>query len=403
MPSVLENIKKLQEERAVAWEKAKPLVDLLEKENRDFTAEERVNWDAINLELDSKNKRINDLRTVADTEAQVTAFRQQIEGTEDIPGTLATQLRSLFAKNSPINEIKQGFTGREFTRALAVGGATTGGNLVPATFLNDFIQPLRNFSSVLAAGARVITTTSGETMTIPRLSSPGAAAQYAEAATITGTDPAFDQVSWATYKFGEIIYASRELLQDSAVDIESLIGELLGQNIGILLGAQLATGTGSSAVMGLATAATVGITGGTGVAGIATWDNLIDLFYSVTAPYRVNGTWITSDSAISGLRKIKDTVGQYIWQPALTASTPDTILGKAVYTDPNFAAPAVNAKSLVFGDVSKYWVRIVNSLEIMRSDHAAFSSDQIAFRGILRAGGNLTDASAVKAFKGAAT
>jgi HK97 family phage major capsid protein len=405
MASVAENIKKLQEERAAAWEKAKPLVDLLEKENRDFTAEERQTWDALNAEMDERARRIDDLKRVQETDKAVDEFRRQLEGTEDVIGEIAKNLRGMFAKNPSLTEFELPISSREFTRALSAGTAAAGGNTIPSTFWTEFVQPLRNFSSILQAGARIITTASGETITIPRLASPGAAGAVAEGGSVisASTDPTFDQVALAVFKYGQYVTASRELVQDSGIDIEALIGDLIGQNIGILLGQKLITGTGTGEPTGLATAATVGVTGATGVVGAPSFDNLIDLFYSVTAPYRVNGKWIVADSAMSTLRKVKDGQQQYIWSPALTADTPDLLLGKPVFTDPNMAAPALNAKSVLFGDVSRYWVRIVNSLEIARSDHAAFSTDQTAFRGILRAGGVLTDASAVKAFKGGAS
>ena len=403
MASVLENIKKLQEERAAAWEKAKPLVDLLQTEGRDFTAEERTEFERINTDLDEYKRRIDDLQRVRETESQVAAFRKQIEGSEDIVAELASSLRSVLGKNPTSSALDLSFSSRDFMRALSAGTAGAGGNTIPSTFWTELVAPLRNFSSVLQAGAKIITTASGETITIPRLATPGAAAQYAEGGAISGTDPTFDQVSWPVFKLGEVILASRELVQDSAVDIESLIGDLIGQNIGILLGSKLIAGTGTSETTGLATAATVGKTGATGVAGVPSFDELIDLFYSVTAPYRVAGKWITSDLAMSGLRKIKDSNQQYIWSPAVTADAPDMLLGKPIFTDPYMATPALGAKSVLFGDVSRYWVRMVNSLELARSDHAAFTSDQIAFRGVLRAGGVLTDVSAVKAFKGAAS
>lgn len=404
MPSIIENIKTLQEERAAAWNKAKPLVDKITADNRGFTAEERSEFDKINADLDAYKDRIDTLQRARQQEDEVSAFRKQMEGTDDIVGTLESELRAVFGKNPSQREMQIGIKGKEFKRALSVGTLAAGGNTVPTTFWNEFILPLRNFSSVLQAGARVVTTSSGEPINIPRVLTPGAAAQVSEGTTIGGTDPTFDNFPWSVYKYGELILVSRELVQDSAIDIESLIGDLLGQNIGILLGAGLATGSGTGAPQGLLTATTVGATGATiGNGGAATFDDLINLYYSVIPAYRTNGKWITSDVALAGLRKLKDSYGQYIWSPSVQLDTPDTILGKPVYSDPNFTSPAVNGKSLVFGDISRYWVRVVNSLEIARSDQFAFGTDQIAFRGILRAGGVLTDVSAVKAFKGAAS
>ena len=82
----------------------------------------------------------------------------------------------------------------------------------------------------------------------------------------------------------------------------------------------------------------------------------------------------------------------------------DTILGKPVYTDPGVAAVAVTAKSVLFGDLSQYCIRLVNGIRFERSDDYAFNTDLVTFRALLRADGALVDLTgAVKAFVGAAT
>jgi HK97 family phage major capsid protein len=142
------------------------------------------------------------------------------------------------------------------------------------------------------------------------------------------------------------------------------------------------------------------------VTGAFTADNLIDLFYSVIAPYRASSSayWVTKDSSLASIRKLKDTTNQYIWQPSLQAGAPDLLLGKALVTDPNVAAPAVNAKSVIFGDMSQYFVRMAGGVRFERSDDFAFNTDLVTFRCLLRADAALVDLTgAVKVFVGAAT
>jgi HK97 family phage major capsid protein len=258
------------------------------------------------------------------------------------------------------------------------------------------VRPLRDLSSLLQAGSRVVVTASGETIPIPRLASPGAAASATEGAAATGTDPTFDQVSWGAYELAQPIITSRRLVEDSAIDIEGLIGSLIGENIGVLLGQRLATGTGTGQTLGLANAATVGVTG----AGTApTFDELIDLETSVPAPYRTLSSWVVADTALATLRKEKDANGHYLWQPAVTLGQPDLIHGRPVYPDANMTV-GNSAVSVLYGDFSRFWVRVVNNLRIERSDHIKFLERQIAFLGVMRADAVLTDLSAIKSFKG---
>jgi HK97 family phage major capsid protein len=109
---------------------------------------------------------------------------------------------------------------------------------------------------------------------------------------------------------------------------------------------------------------------------------------------------LAKDSTLATARKLKDTTNQYLWAPGL-AGAGDTILGKPVVTDPNVAAVALSAKSLAFGDLSAYHVRLAGGIRFERSDDFAFQSDLVTFRCIVRGDGILVDQSgAVKHFVG---
>jgi HK97 family phage major capsid protein len=176
-----------------------------------------------------------------------------------------------------------------------------------------------------------------------------------------------------------------------------------GRAVGNAYGVHAITGSGTAQPSGLVTGATLGVTGGAGVVGVPTADDLISLFYSVIAPYRNSPScgWLMKDATLGTIRKFKTTTNDYIWQPSYQVGAPDTILGKPVNTDPNVAATALSAKSVVFGDVSQYFVRMVDSIRFERSDDFAFSSDLVTFRCILRADSALIDTTgAVKYFIG---
>ena len=56
------------------------------------------------------------------------------------------------------------------------------------------------------------------------------------------------------------------------------------------------------------------------------------MFYSLKAPYRKSAVFLMNDASVKALRKLKDSNGQYLWQPSLTVATPDTLMGRPVYT-----------------------------------------------------------------------
>ena len=373
-------------QRMRLWETdAKPLIDAAG--TRDLDASDQAKMANVEDALRGFDQRIGLLRGQIEAEES----RAQVEAPGATSSSIAEQIRSVLVEKSA-SHIDLEF-GAEQARALGTGTASDGaGNTIPATFWGEFVQPLRNFASVLQAGARVVVTASGEAITIPRLKTFGAAVKaIAPNTVIGGTDPTFEQVSWTTGKYGQVVSLPRELGEDSAIDIEALVADLIGQNIGLSLGGDLSTG--------LATAATAAVTG-TVTGGVPSVDELIDLQHSVLQPYRPNAAWLANDTAIAGVRKLKDTTGQYIWQPSVQVGVPDLLLGKPIFGDAFLDAPGTGGKKpFLYGDISRFWVRMVNSLRLERSEHAAFTADQIVFKGTLRAGGVLTDANAVKAFQ----
>jgi HK97 family phage major capsid protein len=259
-------------------------------------------------------------------------------------------------------------------------------------------------SGVLAAGPTVLRTATGEQLQIPKTTAHSASAGIvAEAGTLTANDPTFGQVSLDAYKYGFLLQVSHELANDTGVDLLGYLAMQAGRALGNGFGAHLVTGDGSSKPNGVLTASTLGKTGSASVAGAPNGDDLIDLFYSVIAPYRQSNScgWMMRDATVAAIRKLKDSTGQYLWQPGLQEGAPDRILGKPVYTDPNVPAVALGAKSILFGDFSTYFVREVESLRFERSDDFAFNTDLITYRAILRGDGDQVDTTgAIKYFIG---
>jgi HK97 family phage major capsid protein len=107
--------------------------------------------------------------------------------------------------------------------------------------------------------------------------------------------------------------------------------------------------------------------------------------------------------AIAAVRKLKDTAGNYVFSPALSADKRDLVLGYEVYENPAMANPGTSAKSVIFGHLPSYYVRQVGGLRLDRSDDFAFQNDLITFRATMRVDGNLIQTSHVKYFAGGAS
>lgn len=399
-------IKQLKEQRANAWEQAKELLDGAAAESRDLSAEENATFERINADLDVLDKRAKDLeeaeqrnRDMAETFDRI-AKRAPERPTPDAQDR-AAELRAMLRGEGP-----RGVVVMPESRDLVKSSATAAGDVVPTSFYGRLWEHMIEVSGVLQAGPTVLNTTSGETIEVPVTTAHSSAALIAEAATLTESDPAVAKRSLGAFKYGMSLQLSSELAADTGVDLEGYLARQAGRAVGNAFGVDLVTGNASSKPSGIVQTASTGVTGGTTVAGAFTADNLIDLYYSVIAPYRNSPScgWMMRDATIGAARKLKGSDNNYLWQPGLQVGSPDTLLGKPVHSDPNVAAVATSAKSVIFGDFAAYFVRIAGGVRFERSDDFAFQNDLITYRCVLRGDGILADQTgALKVFVGAAT
>lgn len=400
-----DHLKTLLEKRANVWNSAQELLERAENDGkRDFTAEEEVTYDRHMEEiqkLDSRSKQYEEAEgRTRDFEASV----REIPKGDSTKSEDSNRLLEYFRGQGPrgIDVRTSGVNGISF-RDLSKLTAGAGGNTVETGFVAKLYEHMIESSGILQAGPTVLRTSTGEALQIPKTTSYSSAAIIAEAGTITESDPVFGQLTLDAYKYGFGVQVSHELINDTSVDLLGFLARQSGRAVGNAFGAHAITGDGSAKPNGLVTAASAGVTGGAGVAGAFTADNLIDLQFSVIAPYRNSSSaaWLVRDATLGAIRKLKDTNGQYLWQPSLQVGVPDVLLGKPVYTDPNVAAVALGAKSVVFGDISAYYVRLVENIRFERSDDFAFMNDLVTFRCLMRADGDLVDTTgAVKVFTG---
>jgi len=403
-------INQLTETRQRVWNETKALLDTAAEAKRDLTAEEEQTYQRLSNELTETRARIDSIleieaenRAAEEALAEIGANRS---GGEPDENDLGVQLRSFLRGERSGVEISAEAMKAPWKRALQKGTASEGGNTVATSFHDHLVEHLVESSGLLQLGPTVLNTTSGEMIEVPVTTSHGAAAAVAEEASITGTDPAFAKRTLGAFKFGQLVTVSKELVDDTAVDLEGYIARIAGRNCGLALGGKLITGAGTTEPTGVLTTATAGKTGAAGAAGVFEADDLIDLFFSVIAPYRNSPSagWLVKDATLGAIRKLKDDADRYLFEPAATFGAPDTLLGKQIKTDPTMPAVAATAKSVAFGDWSAYFVRLAGGVRFERSDHFAFGSDQITFRAIVRGDGLLADQTgAIKTFTGGAT
>lgn len=267
---------------------------------------------------------------------------------------------------------------REHNNALQVGTDSEGGYIVPEEFETRIYEILQTLDPVRAA-ANVITTSSPRN--IPVEASTGSFGYVLEEGTYGLSDPAFGQVVLGSHKSGGIIKVSEELLQDSFFDVPSYLVGLAARRYNTSEETAFCTGNGTSAPEGLFTdTAGTNTTGAVSATAAITGDNLIDVFHSLPRSYRGNASWVVSDALVKLVRKLVDSNGQYIWQPGLQAGQPDRILNRPVLISEGATVPAVDAKSIVFGDLQFYTIADRLGMTMQRLNELYAASGQIGFK-----------------------
>jgi HK97 family phage major capsid protein len=109
---------------------------------------------------------------------------------------------------------------------------------------------------------------------------------------------------------------------------------------------------------------------------------------------------MASPTTIASIRKIKDTTGQYLFQPSLALGTPDTLMGRPLIENPAMAS-GTSAKSILAGDFDAYRVRVAGGLNVAQSADYQFNLGLINYRFQIRVDGDIMDSSAIKHYVGA--
>jgi HK97 family phage major capsid protein len=391
----MEYLKQQIEARQSAWHAAKSLLDAAAAEHRELTAEEEQSYTRMMADIDERGLKIKDLQAAEQRAAEIEAAVErapEVRAMREVkPETAADQLRSLL--NGEVRSIT--FERRDLNTSDDAA-------VVPTDFLGEIqrimttVGPMTDPSVV-----RVINTSGGNDLEVPVQATRPAATAIAEGTEITALDPTFSTVTMKAQKVAVLTKISRELLADNGVNIEQFLAEDLGIALGVKVNSLLTVGTGTVQPNGIVTAAGSGITGGTAVSGAFTADNLIDLAHSVDGAYVRNGAgWMMRRSTIGAVRKLKDNAGQYLFAPAATVGAPDLLLGAPIYDNPDVVATALGAKSVLFGGLRNYMVRVAGGLEIARSDDAYFASDEVGVRATLRVWGDIGQSAAIKTFIG---
>jgi HK97 family phage major capsid protein len=384
----MSKLKTLKEKRATIYTSIDELRQATD--GREMTAEEQQRWDTMLSDYDKADKAVEAEERFVDIQRKQ-AEEEVAKRDFYIGDLLGEQYRKAFAdyilngasgispESRATIEQRAGITG-------LVGGVT-----IPSLLASEIEVALKNYGGMFEAGT-IINTTHGGDLILPTVNDTNAKATIvSDYDQSTKRAPSFGSVTLKAYTYRTpIIPVSQTLIQDSAFNLDAVLTSLLGDSFSRGVNEQLTTGDGTGKPTGIVTAATACTT--QAAATSIKLDDIIDLIKSVNSAYARNGKFMFNRNTLWELAKIKDQTGRYIWQDSARDGTPATLFGKQYILNDDMADIGAGNASVLFGDLSKYKIRMVKSFSVIRLNELLAEYLAIGLFGFARVDGNLLDA-----------
>lgn len=407
-------LRRLRDERNTLAQSMHDIVMAAENEERGLTDEERSGYDAKVTELDLLDERISnvegliDIRSANLDDLNDEQIRSLLEAGADGAGGGAGEVDEGDARSAAfgrlIRSIDAGMLGlsqddQQVLRAMAAGSGAAGGYSVPEGFGNQLFQTMQAYGGI-ARRATILNTDSGNDMPFPTLDETNNIGQFlAENVEDAEDDPEMGQTTLGAHKCSsKIVRVSHELLQDSALNIETLLTTLLAQRIGRAASVKYAVGDGNGVPSGLFPQATDGKVAA--LANAIAYAELVDLEHSVDPAYRMlSPVWVFNDNTLRALRGLVDANGIPLWQPNIADKVSATFSGHEYEVDNAAPDIAAGQTPIAFGDLKQFYIRRVKDVTLSRLVERYAEYHQVGFVSIARMDSGLMDTSAVKRLK----
>lgn len=328
----MKSIVELRAERATLINENRALVDLAEKEKREFTSEESKAFDARLKDGEALRGKYEAMERQAEAERSIA--ETAAEAAEDTRG--ATELGTDQEKRLAVFEAYlrrdiKGLSAEEY-RALQADIDVSGGFSVPQQMVATLIK-FKDDMLFVRQHANVVPVTTGDSLGAVSLDAdPEDGTWTAEIGDADeDTQMAFGGRELDPHQLTKLLKVSQKLIRTSALDITTLVPERLAYKFGVTEEKNFLTGDGAGKPLGVFTASASGIstgrdvsTGNTSTAIAA--DGLIEAKYNQKGQYWALMRWLFHRDALKNIQKLKDGEGQYIWQPGLQGGQPDLLL-----------------------------------------------------------------------------
>lgn len=388
--SAFEEFKKVNDERLEKLEKGEAIGDLEGKLDKIESAMNMAEDSKSTLEkLEAKTEIINESVEKIETALKRPASGMNTKQIDEVMGAWGVYLR----------KGKQGLSADE-VKALTVSNDTTGGYLAPPEYVRELLKTVTEISPIRSI-ARV-RSTSQRSIQVPKKTATFSAQWVGEVGTRSETDgyrvgleeiPAHEQYA--------LVDISEQDLEDTVFNMEAELQSEFAE--------QFAKAEGNAFVVGDAINKPEGFMSASGLnevvsgnASALTTDSLISLVHSIKSEYSRNAVFVFSRSTLSAIRKLKDTAGQYIFQPGmmLDGNMSATILGHNYVEATDMPAIAGNAYPIAFGDFNRGYMIVDRvNLSVLKDNFTQATTGSVRYVARRRVGGQVVQAEALAKLK----
>lgn len=325
--------------------------NLLVKDNGEVTDVELTDEqvaDATEVVEDVDTEETVDTDTVAtivDDAVKSAVTKKAGEIADSLIKAVQNRAKGIVTATKAKEELEKDITTRDFVKALIDNDMTKikkmttsdsdtskAGVTIPVVLLNEVMRLKEEGYGIARREMRYLPMSgAGNKRTIPALSGSVSTYWTDEGAKKQGTQGVFAKVTQELKKLAAIVPLTEELIEDSAVDLTSLIAELFVEAVTIEEDAQFFGGTGTpfTGILNDTNVPNLTLATGKNTFAEADADDFLSLQYKVKTSARSRGKYYLHPTVVASIMKLKDTTGAYIYaMPA--GDKPATLWGKPV-------------------------------------------------------------------------
>ena len=378
-------IKELQEKRAALVEEMRTITSAAEmRAEKDLTEDEVKTLNEKRAALKGVDTQLAVAEELEAQDKRAAEQRAKAVGAE----TKAKEELRAFA-----NYLRDGRITEETRTVLTTDNAAV---MIPKEISQQIILGLQGSYELMNKG-KLFITPHAKTYVEPILSGDMTLKRITVGSANEEGNPSLEGIEIKAYDYRlPVIPISLTLLDGSDADIQGAIVALLTEHIARgLTNLALTGGTASDGVSALVPKV---VTTTAASATAVTYNDLIDVLAKVKAPHNAQGvaSWVMNSATRAALMKVLDQNGRPIFVESAREGEPDRILGRPVVIDDNMPDIGAGKTPILFGDLRKYVLRIVQGVKVRVYQEEKFYKDNcVGIQAFVSADGKLIAKSGV--------